>query len=193
MNDVDLIRHGLELARAIDNHQYEVADNGLFFPRQQVMLGGSMRTGVNGADFRIDANIVPAQGIAKVLKAGVGGTTWYIAPFENNTTPQSTLTAATFTGTMGEFTTYSQSTRVGWTIPSDPSSGAYSNSSSPAIFTIGAVDSGGQDIYGAAILSASAKSATTGDLLCCVLFSGARKLYQGDKLSVDYTLSGSST
>lgn len=193
MNDVDLIRHGLELARAIDNHQYEVAENGLFFPRQQVMLGGSMRTGVNGADFRIDANIVPAQGIAKILKGGVGATSWYVAPFVNNTSPQASLTAATFTGTMGEFTTYSEATRVAWTIPSDPVSGAYSNSSSPSVFNIGAVDSGGQDIYGAAILSASAKSATSGDLLCCVLFSGARKLYQGDKLSVDYTLSGSST
>ena len=193
MNHIDLIKHGLEFARAIDNHQYEVSDTGLYFPAQRAMIGGVFETRINGADRQIDANLLPAEGLAKLLKSGMGGTAWYVAPFVNDTTPQANLTAAAFTATMGEFTTYSEAARVAYTIPSDPTGGAYSNSASPAVFTAGAVGAGGVDIYGAAILSASGKSATTGEVLCCSKFSGARKLYQGDKLSVEYTINATST
>lgn len=191
----DLLRHGLEFARAIDNHQYEMTDVGVYFPNQRVMVAGAFKHYApnDGLGLVIDPNIVPAEGIAQILKSGINGTSWYIAPFTNNVTPGSSLTAATFTSTAGEFVTYNEANRVAWTIPTDPVSGSYTNSASPASFTIGAVGGGGQAIYGAGILSLATKSGTTGKLLAASKFSAARTLFQTDVLTIEYALNGTST
>lgn len=194
MFDNDIIKHNLEFARAIDNFQYEQSDRGVFFPKQKVFVSGGFTTWVNGRDMQYDPNLVPAEGIAQILKSGLSGASWYIAPFVNNTAVQSTLTAATFTATMGEFTAYDEAARQAWTIGADPTAGEYSNSASPAVVTASsAVDANnGVDIYGAAVIGASAKSATTGKLVCCSLFSGSRNLKPTDKLTIQYDVSATS-
>jgi hypothetical protein len=194
MFDNDLMQHRLEFARALDNSQYETSERGLYFPRQKVFVSGGFTTWVNGQDMQFDPNLVPAEGLAQILKSGLGATAWYVAPFVNNTTVQSTLTAATFTATMGEFTAYDESTRQAWTVPTDPVAGVYSNSASLAVITASSsVGTGaGVDIYGAAVIGASAKSATTGKLVCCSLFSGSRNLKAADKLTVQYDVNATS-
>lgn len=194
MFDHDLMKHNLEFARAIDNFQYEQSDRGLYFPRQKVFVSGGFTTWVNGEDMQFDPNLVPAEGLAKILKSGLGGTSWYIAPFVNNTAVQSTLTGATFTATMGEFTAYDEAARPAWTIPADPVAGAYSNSDSLATITASSsVGTGaGVDIYGAAVIGAAAKSATTGPLACCSLFSGSRNVKAADKLTIQYDINATS-
>ena len=194
MFDNDLMQHNLEFARALDNLQYEQSNQGIYFPRQKVFVSGGFTTKVNGRDAQFDPNLVPAEGLAQILKSGLGTGTWYIATFVNNTTVQSTLTAATFDGTMGEFTDYDEAARPAWTVPSDPVAGVYTNSASLAVFTAAtAVGTGdGVDIYGAAVIGASGKGATTGKLVCCSLFSGSRNLKAADKLTVQYDISATS-
>lgn len=195
MLDNDLIRHGLEFARAIDRHQYEVGPAGIMFPRQKAIVAGQYRTWVNGRDMQIDPNIVPAEGLAQILKSGLSGSTWYIAPFLNNVTLLATLTAANFDSTLNEFTDYDETSRQVWTVPTDPVDGIYTNEASPAVFTASsAVGTGvGVDVIGAGLLSASAKEATTGKLASASAFSAARNLKAGDKLTVEFSIAATST
>lgn len=190
----DMIKHGLEFARALDQNKYELAPNGIYLHAQRLFISGGFTTWVNGQDMQYDPNLVPAEGIAQILKSGLNGQTWYIAPFLNNTTVLANLTAASFTATMGEFTAYDEAARQTWTVPTDPVAGVYSNTASPAVFTASSsVGTGsGVDIFGAAVIGASAKSATTNKLACCSLFSGARNLKTADKLAIQYDISGTS-
>src|SRR3546814_20666005 len=82
---------------------------------------------------------------------------WYVAPWSNNVNPASTWTAANFTATAGEFTAYDETARPVWT-PGDIADQTVSSVLDDAEFTI---NSAGK-IYGAALLGASAQSATTG-------------------------------
>lgn len=194
----DLLAHGMEFARAIDNHQYEVGPSGLHFPKQKVLVAGQFDTWINGADHQVDPNILPTESLNYLLKTGltnVGGLSgWYVAPFVNNVTPLATLTAATATATLGEFQDYNEANRVAYTVPVDPAAGSYSNSAAPAQFTIaGSVPGGGVDIYGAMIISAAAKAATTGKILCASKFTAARKVFATDVLTVLYTINATST
>ena len=194
MFDHDLMKHNLEFARALDNFQYEQSERGLYFPKQKVFVAGGFTTWVNSCGMQYDPNLVPAEGLAQILKSGLSATAWYVAPFVNNVAVQSTLTGATFAGTMGEFTDYDESARPAWTVPSDPVAGVYSNSASLAVFTASTdVGTGaGVDLYGAAIIGGSTKGGTTGKLVCCSLFSGARNLKATDKLTVQYDISATS-
>lgn len=194
MLNTDFIAHRLEFARALDNFQYELTDTGIYFPHQKVHVGGGFTTWVNGCDQQYDPNLVPAEGLAQVLKAGLGAQAWYIAPFVNNVAVQSTLTAATFTSTMGEFTAYDEAARPAWTVPADPAAGVYTNAASPAVITASSSvgTTTGVDIYGLALIGASAKSATTNKLAACVLFSGPRNLRATDKLTSQYDINATS-
>jgi hypothetical protein len=197
----DLIRHGLEFARAIDRHQYEVTPSGIRFPKQRAIIAGAFTTWINGADMQVDPNVVPLQALNYLLKAGIkasgGLATWYIAPFVGNVTPDENLTALNFDSVLTEFTDYDETTRQAWTVPTDPTAGAYSNSAAPAVFTAASAvgTSPGVDIYGAVIISASAKSATTGKTLCGSLFDAPRNVKSGvvkDKLTVQYDVAAAS-
>lgn len=194
----DLIRHGMEFVRAISNHQYEVSPTGIHFPKQHAIVQGQFDTWINGADHQVDPNVVPIEALNYLLKAGInvlgGISSWYIAPFRANTAPTSALTAALFTSTQNEFTAYVETTRQAWTVPVDPVAGVFTNAAAPAVFTADStVGTGaGIDIYGAAVLGASAKSATSSKLLTAALFGGARNVKTPDKLTVQYSLSATS-
>lgn len=187
----DLIRHGMEFMRAIRNKHYEETPNGVLFPRMGAFVAGQYTTWVNDRDMQVDPNVVPAEGIAQILKSGLNGTPCYIAGFTQNVTPNGSLTAALFDTNLTEFTDYDESTRRAWTVPTDPVSGAYSNSASPAVFTTstGIVD---LDVYGAGLLTQAAKEATTGKLIAASKFSSKRTLNAADKLTIQYDLSATS-
>lgn len=195
----DLLRHRMEFARAIDNHQYELTPQGVHFPKQRVFVCGQFDTWVNGADHQVDPNVVPTEALNYLLKAGFkasGATsTWYIAPFLNNTTPLANLTAALFDSTLNEFTAYTEAARQAFTLPADPTAGVFDNSAAPAVFTAdNTVGTGaGVDVYGAGILSVSTKEATGGVLACASKFNAARNLKATDKLTIQYTISATSS
>lgn len=192
MFDADLMRHRAEFARAVRNKHFEFTDGGIAFPKQGVVLGGVFETTINGRDRQIDPNKIPTAGLNHALAVIVGGAVgvspWHVALFSGNVVPQDTLTAATFTGTMTEFTGYSEATRVPY-VEGVPAAGAVDNDASRAEFTINAAAT----LYGGALLSASAKSAVIGEILACARFGASRTVQAGDTLQVKYALSLTST
>jgi len=109
--------------------------------------------------------------------------TWYIALFEGDYTPTDGLTAATFPGLATECTAYAESTRREF-VESAPVGGASDNSASLAQFTMTAA----KRIYGFAILSASAKGALTGKVLCAQRLASPKDYDIGDVVKVPVNL-----
>jgi len=137
-----------------------------------------------------EPNIVVNEGLNYILDAAFSAgsplTSWYIALFKNNYTPIAANVAATFfgAGVANEATTeYSEATRVAW-VEAGPSSQVISNSASPAVFTFASAIS----IYGAALVSSSAKAATSGKLAAASKFASVRVMQIADVLNVTYTL-----
>lgn len=140
----------------------------------------------------ISSNIVTTEGLNHILDVVLHGTaataTWYIAPFEGNYTPVAGLTAATFTAAATECTAYDEATRVAYN-EAAAASGVTTNSANRAVFTINA----SKTLYGAAIISASAKSATSGTLLAAARFSSSRAVVDDDEVAIAYSLTLTST
>lgn len=194
MLPADVLRHRREFLRAVANHNYDFdPEKGLYlFPKQKLSIHGHFESWVNGKDHDVAPNIIPTEGLNYLLTAGVlNGSavgTWYVAPFKGNVTPGATLTAATYTATTTEATEYAETTRVAF-VGSAAASGSTSNSASKAAFTANASIT----VYGAGMLSASAKSSTSGTCLAAAKFSASRALVSADVLSVQYTLSATSS
>jgi hypothetical protein len=190
--DADILRHRREFARAVANKKYEATPQGILFPQQKCFVMGYFDTWLNGRDHQSDPNIIPTAGLTHILDVLVAGGTqispWYVALFSANVNPASSLTAANFTATQTEFTGYDESTRVAY-VEGTAAAGAIDNDASRAEFTINATAT----IYGGALLSASAKSATTGQILACAKFSAGRAVVDNDTLEVKYSLSATSS
>jgi hypothetical protein len=192
----ELLQHRAELGRALRNFHFEHTDDGrILLAQQGLFIGGAFTHTLNGADKRVDPNLYVNEGLMDVLAvyftAATAPTGFSVATFINNVAPVATLTAATFTGTMGEFTNYTQSTRPAWT-PGAPSAQTIGNSASVANFTI---NTGGGSVWGAAlIVGANAKSATSGKLAACTQFTAQRSgLLAGDTLAIEYDILAQST
>lgn len=186
-------RFASEFRRALSNFHYERTPSGVYFPKQRASFGGAFRTCVDGGAWSgPHPNTVALECIDAMLSCyfdqGQQPVAFFLAPFSNNTTPNPSLTAATFAQTQGEYVGYTQATRVPWT-PNGPSeSQTVSNSSAPANFTIGAA---AVTVTGAGLIAtASGKGATTGVLAAAALFGAPNSLNPGSTLSIQYSLSG---
>lgn len=191
MLDLDLRKHAGEFQGYLNKNQYEVSDAGIFFPKAQVMARGTYGHDVNGEDYREDHNLVPTEGLnhllATALANGAKNSAWFLALYSGAYTPVAGLTAATFTAAANELASntegYSESSRRPWT-PGAAVNGTIDNTDSKAAFTI--ATAGSVSVNGAALLSASAKSATTGVLMSASKFSATRTLYAGDVFNLLY-------
>lgn len=188
----ELQAHRREFARAVANKHYErVGDGRILFPKQKSFIHGAMISTINGRDEQIDPNIIPDEGLNYMLDVGVHDATkvsaWYVALFNTNTTPQDTLTGANFAATQGEYTGYSETTRVAY-VEAAAVDGATSNTASRAEFTIVTPTT----VYGAALLSLDTKAGVTGKCLACSKFSAGRAVILDDLLQILYSLSLSS-
>lgn len=196
MNDI-LKKHGASIGNAIRAHKYELDETGKLHMRDGsgLFFSGAMKV----IDYQtglvaIDGNLVVNEGLNHFLNAALpptGGyaatTAWYIAPFSGNYTPTATLTAATFASTATEFTDYTASTRLPLVISSAATTQTTGNTGNDAVLTFGAA--GPYNVYGAAVISSSAKSATTGRLLAAVRFSSPRlNMAAGDRLGLEYVI-----
>lgn len=141
-------------------------------------------------------NRVVDQGLNYIMNAALRGegvlTTFYIAPFAANVTPAANLTAATFAATTTEFTNYDEANRVAWVTDAAASALVLVNDAAPSLFTIGA---GAQTtIYGAGLLSAQGKSATTGVLVAAARLGTALTGLADDfEVRLKYRITGSSS
>jgi hypothetical protein len=191
--DRDLQKHSREFATALRNHQYEVSDEGVYFPKQGAIVSGVYTHNVNGQDERVDSNIVVTEGMNHmldvVLHGGTAVATWYFGLFSANYTPVATLTAATFTSASTELTSntegYSETTRQAF-VEAAAAAGSINNTASKAAFTIATATT--VTVWGAGLLSSNVKGGTTGTLLSAAKFSAARTLYNTDVFNLGYTL-----
>lgn len=192
-----LQRHPGEVARALRQHRFEQADNGFYLPGAHVFLGGSLKV----HDYRddseqfvdINANTLLTQGLVHALNmvfppsGGYGSpvSQWYIAPFSGDYTPTADLTAATFPDVATEFTAYTSATRLALTIAAAATTPSTGNTGNEAQLVL----NGAGNIYGATIVSASAKSAITGVAMAAVrLASPKLAMASGEKLGMEYVI-----
>lgn len=174
---------------------YTQSAGGVLMPRTQLKLGGHfigqhIREG-EVIDEWEDHNLVVNEGLNSVLGIMFHGdtqiSTWYLGLFEGNYTPVATVTAATITAASTECTAYDESTRVEYN-EAAAASQSITNSANRATFTFNAT----KTIYGAFLVSASAKSATTGTLFSAARFSTAKSVVSTDQLLLTYTFAAAS-
>jgi hypothetical protein len=190
-----LFRFAREFASDIRKERYDRTEGGILLKRS-VMLKGVYEEGIVGQpdSWRRHENLIPDEGIIKIL--GLAFFTdskinaWYLAPFSGSTAPAANLTAANFAATQTEITSntegYTEGTRQLW-VSAQPAAGKVTNTASKAQFTIATASS--LTITGSALLSASAKGATTGTLASCVKYAVARVLNNADVWGNGYEVS----
>lgn len=175
--------------------EYTPTDGGVLMPANDLQVGGiwsgqHIRNG-QVIDEWEDKNLVVNEGLNALLDIMFHGstqiTTWYIGVFEGNYTPVATVTAATITSASTECTTYDEATRVAYD-EAAAASQSITNSASKATFTFNAT----KTIYGAFLVSASAKSATSGTLFSAARFSTSKAVADDDQLLLTYTFAASS-
>lgn len=185
-----------ELGRAIANSHFEFTDSGVAFPESGLRMGGVFDIAVNDEAPEYFHNTMSLEFLNSAFQQLFRGASilgsYYLAPFAGNVTPTVDWTASGFASTATEFTNYDEATRQAWTVADAVTDGgadevSITNAASKAQFTIA---SGGQTtIWGAAVLSASAKSSTAGVLVAAAKAASARTgLVDGDLISIGYTL-----
>lgn len=195
----DVLRHRREFIAALRNHHYEVTAAGLLlFPRQGVQIGGAftheVHRGGDSLGIITDDNIVVTEGLNYLLGAALHDdpkvATWYCSLFKTNSVPVAGLVAADYDTTLDELTEYNEATRPAF-VEAAPAGGIISNSANKAQFSINATVAN----WGAALLSDSAKeSAAVGQkLLAAVKYDAVRNLQNLDILSLQYSLTATST
>ena len=175
--------------------EYSKSAGGVFLPKDNLVFGGVFH-GQHVRDGKVideweQPNLVTNEGLNSILSIMFnGGTqigTWYIGLFEGNYTPVATVTAATITSASTECTAYDESTRVAY-VEAAPSSQSITNSANRAQFTFNAT----KTIYGAFLVSASAKSATSGTLFSAARFASSKSVVATDQLLMTYTFTAAS-
>lgn len=181
-----------ELVRAIRNRKYEETESGLFFPEAKLAFDNYFDIQKNNGPVEVFPNLVVdewRQAALEILFAsGTQQTNFYLAPYAGNVSPTASWDASNFTSNSTEFTNYDEAARQAWTPGSvDTSDYSIDNSASKAVFTVG---SGAQaTIWGVGLLTASAKSSTSGLLVAANKAASARdNLVDGDEITIGYTI-----
>jgi len=198
MNRQEIAKHAPEFMRALRRGRVERIDSGsIFFPEQKIVGSGEYIIGVNGVELERCKNLLPTEGLNWMLN-NLGNTVAiaasYIALYANALTPIAAHNAAGFTATYAEITSgsegYTQSTRVLWNAGA-AAAAAVNNYSSPAVFTI--ITASTLTVNGVALLTASAKGATSGSLLSASRFGASRAFSNTDEFDVKYQISMTSS
>lgn len=175
---------------------YERSAGGILVPDRSLVVGGRFSgqhvRGGEIIDEWEDDNLVVNQGLNALLNIMFNGATqigtWYIGIFEGNYTPVATVTAATITADSTECTAYDEASRVEY-VEATSTAQSTTNSANKATFTFNAT----KTIFGAFLVSASAKSATSGTLVAAARFSTSKAVVDDDQLLLTYTIGASST
>lgn len=172
-----------------------VSKGGVLLPDNRLRVGGIFLCEHVRAGEVIDRweqpNLVVNEGLNALLDIMFHGNTqigtWYLGLFEGNYTPVSTVTAATITSAATECIAYDETTRQEY-VEAAASSQSITNTANRATFTFNA----SKTIYGAFLVSNSAKSGTSGTLFSAARFAAAKSVVDDDQLLLTYTFSASS-
>jgi hypothetical protein len=174
---------------------FERSKGGVLLPVNDLLVGGCFMVQHVRQGEVIDEeelkNLVVNEGLDHILNTVLHGSTqvtaWFLGLFEANYTPVATVNASTITAAATECTAYDEATRVAYD-EAAASGQSITNSASKATFTMNAT----KTVYGAFLVSASAKSATTGVLLSAARFGSSKAVVDDDQLLLTYTFSASS-
>lgn len=176
-----------ELRAALREGAYEPTVDGLLLPKQHVIARGRFCYGKRGEPVEYSDNLLVDAGLDHMLNVVFRNATqmptWYIAIFGGDVTVLGSWTAATFPGSATELTAYAEATRPAWT-PTAASGGVVSSYTAKASFTANAAIT----IRGAALLSASAKGATTGTLMAASRFNSEKPLSDTEIIDIGYQI-----
>lgn len=183
-----------ELTASLHRDQYDLTEQGIYFPRQGVMAMGQYFDRVNGGEWQETPNLVVTEGLAHILNVGLGSKAkssgYYLALFSGATAPAANWTAANFASVASEVISmtegYSNATRPQWN-PVDTNTGSIDNMTATASVTI--VTSSQLNVTGAALLTNSTRGGTTGALISATKYTAARTFQNGDVYDIGYRLS----
>lgn len=139
-----------------------------------------------------DKNLVVDEGLNHLLQTVLGGgaanATWYVGLFEGNYTPVAGIAAAGFAAAATECIAYDEATRQTW-VEAAAAAKQITNSANKATFTMNNT----KTIYGAFLISDSAKNGVAGVLFAASRFSASRAVVDNDQLLVTYTVQAASS
>lgn len=180
-----------QLQKDLVSGDYEVTPEGLYFPREKLRARGVWTYAKRGEPFEEVPNLIVDEGLDYMLGAALGAqtpvTSWYIAIFTGDVAVQASWTAANFVSNATEGTAYVAASRPAWT-PAAVSGQGISSFASKAEF----VGSGVMTVRGAALLSGSVKSSTSGTLYSAARFNTDKGIDATEALDVGYRVELSS-
>ena len=182
------------LAQAIENNQYEVTEDGLYFPEQNIKATGEYFDRVNGGDWVCNKNLIPTEGLAHILNVALGTTpkpaSYHLALFSGSAAPAANWNAANFASVASEIVSmtegYTSPTRPAWTTV-NTATGSIDNMVSVATVTIATTSQ--LNVTGAAVLTNSTKGGTTGALISASKYAAPRVFQNGDTYDIGYRIS----
>ena len=184
-----------ELAIAIAKDNYEVTNDGIYFPRQGVAAAGEYIDRVNDGEWNVTKNLIVTEGLIHILNVALGSTAkpsgYYLALFAASATPTANWTAASFSATASEIVSmtegYNNATRPQWRPANATTTASIDNMANVASVTIKTASQ--LTVQGAAMLTSSAKGGTTGALISATKYPSARVFQDGDIFEIGYRLS----
>lgn len=178
-------------------HQSEMVqtESGLLVPTGLVRVGGHFTGEIRRNGEVIDRfsvkNLAVNEGLNHLLNVTFAGATqvptWYTGLFEGNYTPIATLTAATVASAATECTAYASATRPEY-VEVASTAKLITNAASRSSFVFTAA----KTLYGAFLVSTSAKSGTAGVLFAAARFSSPKTVAIDDELLLTYAFSAAS-
>ena len=100
MIDHDLRKHAAEFRGYLKNHQYDVTDEGILFPKAGAFASGEYIIESTGGCREVSQNLIPDAALSYLLDVALGDTAkeplWFLALYSGNYTPTPSLTAANF-------------------------------------------------------------------------------------------------
>jgi hypothetical protein len=194
MSKLNVRKHLKEIKKFLRVGDWQETSEGLLVHGGLNIRGKYVHT-VNGDDERVDYNLIPAEGIAHILNVVFGADSkvanWYLAPYSNNYTPTSAITAQNFHSLAAEIggspEGYSQSTRPIWN-DSPASAGRIGNVAVGPRATFTIVTASTLAINGAGLLSTNVKipGSSWGILASATKFSATRTLNNTDSFELGY-------
>ncbi|RGD90572.1 MULTISPECIES: hypothetical protein [unclassified Acinetobacter] len=183
-----------EIQQSLHNEQFDLTEEGLYLPRQGIMVKGEYFDRLNDGEWERTPNLVVTEGLAHILNTALGSTAkaagYYLALFSGATAPAANWTAANFASVASEIVSttegYTNATRPEWT-PANTTTGSIDNMSATASLTIATTST--LNVTGAALLTNSTRGGTSGVLISATKFSATRTFQSGDVYQVGYRLS----
>lgn len=183
-----------ELAQAVQDENFNVTPEGIYFPKQGILARGEYFDRVNGGEWQCSPNLVVNEGLAHILNVALGAKAkspgYYLALFGGSTAPAANWTAANFASVAAEIVSltegYTNATRPQWN-PSESTGNSIENLAAVASVTIATTSQ--LNVTGAALLTNSTRGGTSGVLISATKYAAARTFQNGDVYELSYRLS----